>query len=38
MWLYNGYCFKNGTDNKVELKTSLERRIEAVREELKKRV
>lgn len=35
LWLHNGYCFKNGTDNKVSVKTSLERRIEAVRGELK---
>lgn len=36
LWLYNGYCFKNGTDNKASTETSLERRIEAVREEIKK--
>lgn len=34
LWLHNGYCFKNGTDNKVDVKTSLERRIEAVRREV----
>lgn len=33
LWLHNGYCFKNGTDNRVDIKTSLERRIEAVRRE-----
>lgn len=36
LWLYNGYCFKNGTDNKVEVKTSAERQIEAVRGEIEK--
>lgn len=33
LWLHNGYCFKNGTDNRVDVKTSLERRIEAVQRE-----
>lgn len=36
LWLYNGHCFKNGTDNKAEVKTSLERQIEAVRGEIEK--
>ena len=33
LWLHNGYCFKNGTDNRADVKTSLERRIEVVRRE-----
>lgn len=33
LWLHNGYCFKNGTDNRVDVKTSLERRIEEARRE-----
>lgn len=36
LWLHNGYCFRNGTDNKARAETSLERRIEAVREEITK--
>ncbi len=36
LWLHNGYCFKNGTDNRVDIKTSVERRIEAVRGEIEK--
>lgn len=37
LWLHNGYCFKNGTDNSSSVKTSLERQIEAVRGEIEKR-
>lgn len=37
LWLHNGYCFKNGTDNKASVETSLERQIEAVRGEIEKR-
>lgn len=37
LWLHNGYCFKNGTDNRADTKTSLERQIEAVRGEIEKR-
>lgn len=37
LWLHNGYCFAGRTDNKVNPKTSLERRIEAVRDEIRKR-
>lgn len=36
LWLHNGCCFKNGTDNKVEVKRGLERRIEAVKAEIEK--
>lgn len=36
LWLHNGYCFKNGTDNKASTETSLERRIEAAFEEQQK--
>lgn len=36
LWLHNGYCFKNGTDNRVSVETSLERRIKAVRGEIEK--
>lgn len=27
LWLHNGYCFRNGTDNKARAETSLERQI-----------
>lgn len=36
LWIYNGCCFKNGTDNRADVKTSLERQIEAVRGEIKR--
>lgn len=32
LWLHNGYCFKDGTDNRAEVKTRLERQIEALRD------
>lgn len=35
LWLHNGYCFSGKTDNMVEVKTSLERHIEALRREVK---
>lgn len=31
LWLHNGYCFAGQTNNRVEVKTSLERRIEELR-------
>lgn len=34
LWLYNGYCFAGETKNRVEVKTSLERRLETVRKQL----
>lgn len=31
LWLHNGYCFVGQTNNRVEVKTSLERRIKELR-------
>lgn len=36
LWLYNGCCFKNETDNKARVETSIEVQIEAVRMEISK--
>lgn len=35
LWLHNGYCFAGQTNNMVEVKTRLERRIEELREEVR---
>lgn len=35
LWLHNGYCFAGQTNNRVEVKTRLERRIEELREEVR---
>lgn len=33
LWRFEGYCFKGQTNNRAEVKTSLERRIEELRRE-----
>lgn len=35
IWLYNGCCFKGQADNRGDMKTRLERRIEALREQIR---
>lgn len=35
LWRFEGYCFAGQTNNRVGVKTSLERRIEALRREVK---